>query len=155
MFWCSGVIIISNIQVQKSWEKCLGLGPGVVIILLIYKVQFILRSSRKAWLLTTTLFILFHFYLPSLKKEGRRQGERIAKIVIKSHAFLLDLILKSVLSGKQNMLENVFCFQANYQIEINKNVLTRMIKIYKNSLPDFFCFFLFSDQHNTQHIFLV
>ena len=72
---------------------------------------------------------------------GRRKGEGMAKIVIKSNAFLLDLILKSVLSGKQNMLENVFCFQANYQIEINKNVLTRVIKIYENSLPDFFASF--------------
>ena len=72
----------------------------------------------------------FPLFSSPLKKEGRRKGERIAKIVIKSHAFLLDLILKSVLSGKQNMLENVFCFQANYQMEINKNVLTRVIKKY-------------------------
>ena len=47
-------------------------------------------SSRKEWLLTMTLAILFSFLFP-LKKEGRRKGERIAKIKIKSHAFLLDL----------------------------------------------------------------
>ena len=40
-------------------------------------------SSRKAWHLTTTFVI---------KKEGRRKGEWIAKIMIKSHAFLLDPI---------------------------------------------------------------
>ena len=49
-------------------------------------------SSRKAWLLTTTLVILF----PSLlKKEERRKGKLIAKIVIKRHAFLLDRLSAS------------------------------------------------------------
>ena len=40
----------------------------------------------------------FGYYFPPffslLKKEGRRKDEWIAKIVIKSHAFLLDLFLK-------------------------------------------------------------
>ena len=54
-----------------------------------YKVIFklvlpnIKWSSRKAWLLTTTLVILFPFSLP-LEKRGNKKKR------IKSHAFLLD-----------------------------------------------------------------
>ena len=47
-------------------------------------------SSRKAWLLTTTLAILFPFSLSSQNKRGRGKGKWIAKIVIKSQAFLLE-----------------------------------------------------------------
>jgi hypothetical protein len=34
----------------------------------------------------------FPLFSSLLKKEGRRKGELISKIVIKSHALLLDLI---------------------------------------------------------------
>ena len=51
-----------------------------------------LWSNRKAWLLTTT-FLFFPSFLFPPKKEGRRKGKWIAEIVIKSHAFLLDLCL--------------------------------------------------------------
>ena len=51
-----------------------------------------LWSNRKAWLLTTT-FLFFSSFLFPPKKEGRRKGKWIAEIVIKSHAFLLDLCL--------------------------------------------------------------
>ena len=36
-------------------------------------------------------FVFFFLFSSLLKKEGRRKAEWIAKIVIKSHAFLLDL----------------------------------------------------------------
>ena len=55
--------------------------------------DWVFRLSRKAWLLTSTLVNLFPFSLRSSKNEGRRKGEYIAKIVIKSHAFLLDRVL--------------------------------------------------------------
>ena len=54
------------------------------------------RNSRKLHLksfqvkMYYSILFLFPFSLPSLKKEGRRKGEWIAKIVILSHAFLLD-----------------------------------------------------------------
>jgi hypothetical protein len=38
-----------------------------------------------------------------LKKEGRRKGEGIAKIMIKSHAFLLN-------PGEFLVLRDIFCF---------------------------------------------
>ena len=40
---------------------------------------------RKAWLLTTT------FPFPNIKKRDEEKENKVAKIVIKSHAFLLDL----------------------------------------------------------------
>ena len=40
--------------------------------------------------LKSRLWLFFYPFLFPLKKEGRRKGERIAKIVILSHAFLLD-----------------------------------------------------------------
>ena len=51
-----------------------------------FSIAIVQGSSRKAWLLTTTLVFLF----PS-KKRKIRKGESIAKIMIKSHVFLLDL----------------------------------------------------------------
>ena len=47
------------------------------------------RSSREAWLSTTTLVILF-LLSSLLKKECRRKWEWRVKILIESHAFLLD-----------------------------------------------------------------
>ena len=47
-------------------------------------------SSRKVWLLTTTLVIPFPFSLPSLKKREKEKENELAKIVIKSLDFLLD-----------------------------------------------------------------
>ena len=56
-------------------------------------LYFAKRLSRKAWLKITTFAILFNFS-SLLKNEGRKKGERIAKIRILSHAFLLDLAIK-------------------------------------------------------------
>ena len=56
------------------------------------RIKSIYWLSRKAWLLTTTLVILFLFFSSLFKKkEERIKGEWIAKIVMKSHAFLLNL----------------------------------------------------------------
>ena len=49
------------------------------------------RSSRKAWLLITIFAIHSTFLLPSFF-GGKRKGEKITKVVVKSHAFLLDPI---------------------------------------------------------------
>ena len=54
----------------------------------IYRWRLIL-SSRKAWLKITTL-VIFPLFSSLRKKEGRRKGEWITKIVIFSNAFLLD-----------------------------------------------------------------
>ena len=51
--------------------------------------QLNIGSSRKAWLLTTT-FGYFPFLFPSKKGEEEQENE-LAKFVIKSDAFLLDL----------------------------------------------------------------
>ena len=48
-------------------------------------------SSRKAWLLTTTLVILFPFSISTYEKREEGKENELAKVVIKSHAFLLDL----------------------------------------------------------------
>ena len=49
------------------------------------------RSSRKAWLLATTLVILFPFSLSTYKKREEWKENELAKVMIKGHAFLLDL----------------------------------------------------------------
>ena len=52
----------------------------------------------------------FSLFTSLLKKEGRRKGEWIAKIVIKSHAFLLDRIWRA-----QAVKENLdFCTEMIY-----------------------------------------
>jgi hypothetical protein len=47
----------------------------------------------------------FPFYFSSLlKKEGREKENEVAKIVIKSNAFLLDLLI-TIIDRKHNLTE--------------------------------------------------
>ena len=62
----------------------------------------------------------FPLFSSLLKKEGRRKGELIAKIGIKSHAFLLDLIQRHKLP-----LSRLY-------LNIRINVLYNVTKIFKD-----------------------
>ena len=54
------------------------------------KIHKFIAWAQAERLLAKPLVILFPFALPSYKQEGIRQWEWIEKIMIKSHAFLLD-----------------------------------------------------------------
>ena len=54
-----------------------------------FEVIFHFRSSRKARLFITIFAIHSFFLLPSFFRGEK--GKRITKVVVKSHAFLLDL----------------------------------------------------------------
>ena len=66
--------------------------------------------------MTTTLVILFHFsLLPSLQKREEEKENESVKIVIKSHAFLLD-----VKNGSKGIfrLFYIFLFRFGFANEI-------------------------------------
>ena len=52
---------------------------------------FLEKIAQKGMTFDHDLVISFPLFSFLLKKEGRRQGKWIAKVVIKSHAFLLDM----------------------------------------------------------------
>ena len=98
---------------------------------------FIVKSiklgwTRKVWLKITTLVILSPFLFPP-KKQVRRKGEWIAKIKIKSHAFLLDLIK----NRRNNWTQTVTFVNCHQWMTKLKGMLltTTLIILFPFSLP--------------------
>ena len=84
--------ILVQINLQHSQAQPYGIcNSNIVIAILDFSLLFLVKDRAERHDLKTRL-ILFPFSLPSppQKKEVRRKGERITKIVILSHAFLLD-----------------------------------------------------------------
>ena len=65
------------------------------------------KSSRKAWLLIIIFAIHSPFLLPSFLWRKRKE-EKTTKVVVKSHAFLLDLV-KSFFSALYNICNKLYC----------------------------------------------
>ena len=77
------------LQALINWfpdKRGLASGLGNSIFHEVYTISWIERKGM-------TFDHHFGYSFPLLKKEGKRKGDCIAKIVIKSHAFLLDLVL--------------------------------------------------------------
>jgi hypothetical protein len=69
-----------------------------------------------------TLVILIPFLFSSLlKKEGREKENEVAKIVIKSHAFLLDLTKLSKAPNLCNETATIMMKQEQHLQTINKH----------------------------------
>ena len=60
--------------------------------------SMICEIEQKGMTLDHDFVYSFPLFCSFLRKEGRREGEWLAKIVIKSHAFLLDRFVKIYLS---------------------------------------------------------
>ena len=95
-----------------AWNKCKSLWEWMdILIIKIMGMAFPLHSrifcliqygffsavfisNRRAWLLSTTLIILFSFSLPSKKKREEEKENVLTKILNKCHTFLLDQLLR-------------------------------------------------------------
>ena len=73
------------------------------------------RSSRKAWPLITISTNSFSFSSSLVFWEGREKEKRITKVVIKSHAFMLDrTILTPGLPNSGNLLSEAMLIRFIY-----------------------------------------
>ena len=65
----------------------------------------LLWSSRKAWLFITIFAIHSSFLLPSFFRREEKREKIITKVVVKSHAFLLDRLLSIMGKEGENKME--------------------------------------------------
>jgi hypothetical protein len=75
--------------------------------------------------LTTTLVIFYPFLFPP-KKEGRENENEVSKIVIKSHAFLLDLTLLPTDTIVAPLMSS-FCHIIGNNLNIFNIILNRIL----------------------------